>query len=47
MDDVADKVKDSVLSLLWLRFNPQPRNFHMPQAWQKQKQKHRKGEDEF
>ena len=30
---VALWVKDLALSLLWLRFTPQPRNFHMPQAW--------------
>ena len=28
-------VMDLVLSLLWLRFDPWPRNFHMPQAWPK------------
>ena len=27
---VAQQVKDPVLSLLWLRFDPQPRNLHMP-----------------
>ena len=32
-------VKDSALSLVWLRFNPWPRNFCMPQAWPKQKTK--------
>ena len=24
-------------SLLWCRFNPWPKNFHMPQAWPKKK----------
>ena len=37
-------VKDLALSLqwlqklLWLRFNPWPGNFYMPQVWQKTKQ---------
>ena len=36
---VAKCVKDPALSLLWLgsllwqKFGPCPRNFHMPQAW--------------
>ena len=29
---VEQQVGDLVLSLLWLRFNPQPGNFHMLQA---------------
>ena len=42
---MAQKVKDAVLSLLWLRsplwhgFDPQPGNFHIPQGWQKKKKK--------
>ena len=33
-------VKDSALSLLWLRFNPRPGNFHMLQAGpEKEKEK--------
>ena len=32
-------VKDLVLSLLWLRFNPWPENFCMPWAWPKKVQK--------
>ena len=32
-------VKDSALSLPWLRFNPWPRNFHMPQVQPKKKKK--------
>ena len=42
---MAQKVKDLVLSLQWLRsllccgFSPWPRNFHMPQAWPKKKKK--------
>ena len=28
-------VKDMVLSLLWLRFDPWPENFHMKWAWPK------------
>ena len=34
------EVKDSVLSLLWCRFNPLPRSFHMPQAWPNKKKMH-------
>ena len=40
---MAQQLKDLVLSLqhlgllLWCRFNPWPRNFHMSQAWQKKK----------
>ena len=26
-------VKDLALSLLWLGFNPWPKNFHMPWLW--------------
>ena len=43
----AQFVKDPVLSLqqlgslLWCRFSPWPRNFHMLQAWQKKKKKER------
>ena len=29
---VVQWVRDSALSLLWLRFGPWPRNSHMPQA---------------
>ena len=35
-------VKDSVLSLLWLRFSPWPRNFFMPQVQPKKKKKKKK-----
>ena len=28
-------VKDSMLSLLWLGFNPWPRNFYTPWVWEK------------
>ena len=41
-------VKDLVLSmqqlglLLWHKFDPWPRNFHMPQVWPKKKKKERK-----
>ena len=31
---VAQWVKDSALLLLWYRFDPWPRNFHMMQVWQ-------------
>ena len=34
---VAQWVKNPVLSLLWLRFNPWTQNFHVPQVWQKKK----------
>ena len=37
--------KDSALSLLWLRFNSWPRNFHMPQTQPKKKKK-KKGKKE-
>ena len=33
--DLNQQVKDLVLSLQWPRFNPWPRNFHMPWVWQK------------
>ena len=42
---MAQQVKDLALLLLWLgslmwrRFNPWPRNFHMPHIWTKQKVK--------
>ena len=46
---MAQRVKDPVLSLQWLRlllwlgFDPRPRNFHVPQAWpEKPKQASRK-----
>ena len=32
-------VKDSTFSLLWRTFSAWPRNFHMPQVWQKKKKK--------
>ena len=32
---MAQWVKDLVLSLLWRRFDPWPRNFHMSRAWPK------------
>ena len=32
---MAQRVKDSALSLLWYEFNPWPMNFHMPWAWPK------------
>ena len=35
-------VKDSVLSLLWLRFDPWPGNFHMLKVWPKKKKKKKK-----
>ena len=35
-------VKDLALSLLWLRFDPKPGNFHMPQARPKKKKKKEK-----
>lgn len=34
-------IKDSTLSLLWLRFELWPRNSHKPQAWEKKKKKGR------
>ena len=34
-------VRDSVLSLLWLGFDPWPRNFQMLKAWPKKKKKER------
>ena len=30
---VAQRIKDPVLPQLWHRFNPWPRNFHMPWVW--------------
>ena len=30
---VAQQVKDPALSLLWLSFDPWPRNFRVPWAW--------------
>ena len=33
--------KDSVMSLLWLKFGPWPRNFHMPWARKGEKKKKR------
>ena len=35
-------VRDPTLLLLWLRFNPWPRNFHIPWAQPKKKEKGRK-----
>ena len=35
-------VKDSVLSLLWLRFSPWPGSLHMLVAWPKKKKKKKK-----
>ena len=35
-------IKDLVLSLLWLWFDPWLRNFHIPQACQKKKKKKKK-----
>ena len=35
-------VRDLALSLLWLRFNPWPRNFCMPWALPKKKKKKKK-----
>ena len=32
-------VKDPALSVRWLRFDPWPGNFCMPQAWPKNKEK--------
>ena len=34
---MAQQIKDLAWSLLWLRFAPWPRNFHMPQVWPKKK----------
>lgn len=28
-------VKDQALSLMWLRFDPRPRNFCLPRVWPK------------
>ena len=42
---MAQGVKDPVLSLLWHRFGPWPRNFHLPQLCglkKKRKEKKRK-----
>ena len=39
---VAQQVKDLVLSPLWCRFYPLPRNFHVPQCSQKKKKKKKK-----
>ena len=39
---MAQQVKDLTLSLLWHRFSSLPRNFHMPQVWQKKKKKRRR-----
>ena len=36
---VAQWVKDPALSLLWLRFDPWPRNFRMLWMWPKHKNK--------
>ena len=36
------EVKDSALSLLWLRFNPWHGNFCMPQPWSRGKKTTRK-----
>ena len=36
---VVQQVKALLLSLLWRRFDPWPRNFHMPQVWPKTKAK--------
>ena len=50
---VAQWVKDPVLSLqwlgglLWLRFNPCPRNFHMPQTQPRQRKKKSTERGEF
>ena len=30
----CSKLKDQALLPLWLRFNPQPKNFHVLQVWQ-------------
>ena len=38
---LAQQVKDPALSLLWLRFDPWPQNFHMLQCCQKKKVKKR------
>ena len=34
---LAQWVKDTKLQQLWLRFDPWPRNIHMPQVWLKKK----------
>ena len=39
---MAHQVKDPVLSLLWLGFDPWPGNSHMLQAWQKKKKTNKK-----
>lgn len=36
---MAQRVKDPAWSLLWLEFDPWPRNFYMPWAWPKGKKK--------
>ena len=43
------EVKDSALSLLWLRFDPWPGNLHMPRvrAWPKKKKRVRHCEAGF
>ena len=35
-------VKDLALSLLWCKFDPWPRNFHMLQGWPKRKKEREK-----
>ena len=39
---VTQQVKDLVLSLLWLGFEPWPRAFYMPQGQSKKKKKKKK-----
>ena len=39
---MAQGVKDPVLSLLWHRFGPWPRNFHLPQLCGLKKKKGKK-----
>ena len=39
---VAQWIKDLEVSLRWWEFDLQPRNFHMPQVWQKKKKQKQK-----
>ena len=34
---MVERLKDPALSLLWHRFDPWPRSFHMPWNWPKKK----------
>ena len=39
---MVEWVKDPALSLLWCRFDSWPRNFCMPQVWQKERKKEKR-----